>query len=162
MPERERRAPKSTWLVDVDVYLEDAGDAETGIAPRFRLETCLPMARNGPSEMIAFHNRGRHGFEIRFNLIDETNSGYRFPPTNARHHALWSMEGECCPPDNYGQQWPQFTATRVIEPDLTTLVVRNLNESTTRFGYTLRITKDGGRSYVNLDPVGDNHNGSYS
>jgi hypothetical protein len=144
--------PGSPWLVDVDVYL-------TSVNPvSFHLETCLPMAPDGN---ITFKNRNRPGFEIRYNLIDETGDGYRFPPQSKRADALWSIEGQNCPPANYGQQWPQFTTVRVVEPDCLTLVVRNKNETVTTFGYTLRVTKDGGLNYVDLDPGGTNDNGSY-
>jgi hypothetical protein len=145
--------PDESWLIDVDVYLEEASDP-----PKFHLETCLPM---DDEDVISFHNRGRPGFRIRFNLFDETaEGGYLFPPPNKKDEALWSKVGEGCPPDNYNDQWREFTVVRVGQPDRTTLLVRNLNETETKFGYTLRVTRDDGDTYVNLDPGGDNQNGS--
>lgn len=148
--------PKDPWPIDVDVYLEDVTDPDN---PKFRLETCLQIDEN---EVITFYNRGRPGFEIKFNLFDETGEGYRFPPQSKRHEALWSRQGAGCPPDNYGQQWREFEVVRVKEPDQESLIVRNLNETVTEFGYTLRVTKDDGTNYVNLDPGGNNQNGSDS
>ena len=147
---------RPSWLVEVDVYLEDA-DSDP---PQFRLETCLPMDPEDPDKVITFHNRGRPGFDIKFNLIDETGQGYSFPPQGKRDEALWSRQGPGCPPDNHNQQWDQFTSVRVIEPDQMTLVVHNKNETITEFGYTLRVTKDNGVNYIDLDPGGNNQNGS--
>lgn len=149
--------PKDPWPVEVDVYLEDVTDPAN---PKFRLETCLPIDHTGSDQVITFHNRGRPGFEIKFNLFDKTGNGYRFPPQAKRHQALWSRQGAGCPPDNYGQQWREFEVVRVIEPAQESLVVRNRNETITQFGYTLRVTNDDGASYLNLDPGGDNQNGS--
>lgn len=152
MPQIQGSKPTEPWVVDVDVYLEDAGDP-----PQFRLESCLPM---DSGEVITFHNRGRPGFTITFNLIDETGGGYRFPPNGKRHDALWSRQGPGCPPKDFGRQWDEFETVRVVEPDRTTLVVRNLNETVTEFGYTLRVTNDEGATFVDLDPVGNNQNGN--
>ncbi len=148
------RGPDKEWLIQVDVYLEDAASDPA----KFRLESCLPMDLQG---VITFHNRGRPGFEILFNLIDETNSGYCFPPNRKRDDALWSRQGPGCPPKDYGQQWDQFEVVRVVEPDRTTLVVHNKNDFVTEFGYTLRVTNDGGVTFVDLDPGGLNQDSRF-
>lgn len=153
MSARAALPPRGPWLVDVDVYLDDVTDPQK---PRFHLETYLPMDPNG---VITFHNRGRDGFEIRFNLIDNTGQGYLFPPPPKKDHALWSRQGRGCPPDNYDRQWHEFEVVRVIEPALETLVVRNRNETVTEFGYTLRVTNNNGATYIPLDPGGNNQNG---
>ena len=155
--EANRAAPDKPWSVDVEVYLEDVTDPKN---PKFRLETYLPIDQNDPNQVITFHNCRRPGFEIAFNLFDQTGQDYRFPPQAKRHDALWSKQGAGCPPDNYGQQWDEFTVVRVKEPDRLTLVVRNRNETETQFGYTLRVTKDDGLTYVDLDPGGGNQNGN--
>jgi hypothetical protein len=142
---------KRPWLVDVDVYLEDP------VGPKFRMETSLPTRGEGDKKVIVFENRRRPGFDIKFNLIDESAQGYCFPRKESE--ALWSRRGPGCPPVNYGQQWDEFKVERVVEPDRTILVVHNANMTKTEFGYTLRVTNDDGRTFVDLDPGGSNQNG---
>lgn len=148
----QSQAQDSSWPVDVNVYLRPDGEE-----PPFHLESRLPQ---NPDGEFVFHNRGRHGFFISFHLKDPHNTGYLFPTSAQLSQALWSRKGPGCPPENYGKQWEEFSAVRV-SPDGKTLVVRNLNETKTKFGYTLRVTKDGGDSYRDLDPVGDNQNGDF-
>lgn len=144
------------WPVEVDVYLQDV----TVDPPRFSLDTYLPLDRHDPQQVITFNNCGRKaGFEIKFNLIDETGGGYCFPPQKDRDKALWSRQGPGCPPDDYGKQWDEFTVVRVVEPDRLTLIVRNKNQTVTQFGYTLRVTNDD-TNYLSLDPGGNNQNSS--
>jgi hypothetical protein len=152
---KHRLGRDSWWTVEVDVYLEAAGDP-----PKFWLETCLPINKLNDKREIVFHNRGRHGFEILFTLHDLTGSGYRFPGPPHLKEALWSRSGEGCPPKNHNEQWDEFRTVRLMNSGMT-LAVRNLNETITRFGYTLRVTNDDGASYVELDPGGDNQNGAY-
>ena len=136
------------WTVEVDVYVYGE-ECE----PPFKIESFLQASENGD---LVFRNRGRHGFNVRFNLIDETGEGWEFP--NQAQDALWSSEGVGCPPAGCGQ-WKEFEAHHVQGQKI--LVVRNLNETETKFGYTLRITKDNGASFRNLDPGGDNLNGNW-
>jgi hypothetical protein len=151
--------PGKPWEVEVDVYLQSVGPPA-----QFELKTCLPVNAN---DEIVFANKRRPGFNINFNLYDDTNggggSGYVFPnppklPHQAHKWALWSKEGHGCPPANFGQQWPEFESISVKNQGKT-LVVRNLNQNTTRFGFTLRVTNDNGGTFVDLDPGGDNKNG---
>lgn len=140
------------WDVHVDVYLEPEGSE-----PPFYLRSCLPQNSDGD---LVFRNCGRHGFFVNFHLQDPHGTRYLFPRSAQLKDALWSREGPGCPPENYGKQWREFKAARV-SPDGKTLTVRNRNETETKFGYTLRVTKDGGESYLDLDPGGDNQNGDW-
>ena len=144
--------PDSSWTVGVDVYLEDA----TSVPPKFNIQTCLPTKANGD---IVFNNSGRHGFTLLYHLHDLTNSGYHFPGPPHVDDGLWSRQGAGCPPDNYGKQWSEFTSLRVTDGGMT-LIIRNFNDTQTEFGYLLRVTKDD-RTYLALDPGGDNNNGNY-
>lgn len=144
---------KSPWDVDVDVYLY-AADHD----PPFRLDSYLQSKPDGD---LVFNNRRRPGFIVNFHLHDETGEGYLFPKTSDEDEALWSRMGEGCPPDHYGQQWEEFKVQRIIN-SRQTLVVRNLNQTPTKFGYTLRVTKDDGKTYRDLDPGGDNQNGNWN
>lgn len=152
MSKSESEEQESAWAVDVDVYLRPGGEE-----PPFHLESCLP--KNSDGEFV-FNNCGRHGFFINFRLKDPHKTGYLFPRSAQLREALWSWPRAACPPENYGEQWEEFRAVKV-SPDGKALLVRNLNEKKTKFGYTLRVTKDGGDSYRDLDPIGDNHNGEY-
>lgn len=141
----------SPWDVDVDVYLY--GPAAD---PPFRIDSYL---QSSPGGDLVFNNRNRPGFIVKFHLHDETGEGYEFPRPPRHEDGLWSKMGEGCPPKDHGQ-WEEFQSLRV-EHNRKTLVVRNLNQTKTKFGYTLRVTKDDGGSYWDLDPGGDNQNGSW-
>jgi hypothetical protein len=141
---------KSPWDVDVDVYLF-AEDHD----PPFKIVSYL---QEKPEGDLVFRNRRRPGFVVKFHLHDETGEGYEFPKPSHEHEALWSTIGEGCPPKNSGQ-WDEFKVQRIIN-NRQTLVVRNLNETKTKFGYTLRVTKNDGKTYRDLDPGGDNLNGN--
>lgn len=162
-----RNRPQKAWEIDVDVYLNSVGPPA-----QFKLDTCLPTEPDGtdPNERIVFRNKGRPGFTINFRLFDDTNdgngSGYVFPdPPGPRHvsdpkqWAMWSREGQGCPPPGYADQWSEFTSVDV-QDNGQTLVVRNLNNTRTLFGYTLRVTNNDGQTFVELDPGGNNMNGS--
>jgi hypothetical protein len=142
----------SPWEVDVDVYVycEDHD-------PPFRIDSYLQAVPHGD---LVFNNRHRPGFIVKFHLHDESGEGYQFPRPPDEKEALWSKAGVGCPPANYGQ-WEEFFSLR-IENNRQTLVVRNLNKTTTKFGYTLRVTKDDGATYRDLDPGGDNQNGNWN
>jgi hypothetical protein len=165
----EKHHPSRQWAVDVDVYLNAVGP---GNVADFEVVTCLPVENSAPDPhgRIVFRNNGRPGFTINFRLFDNTNdgngSGYVFPdppgPKRVGNHqkwAMWSRIGEGCPPADYADQWEEFTSTDVLDEGAT-LVVRNLNNTSTLFGYTLRVTNDEGQTFVNLDPGGNNMNGS--
>lgn len=145
-------AERSPWQVDVDVYLYDES-----ADPPFTIESYLQSSGN---DNLQFYNRGRHGFLINFNLHDETGEGYKFPRPADLDQALRSKMGHGCPPEGSGQ-WREFTAERITQ-NRSVLVVRNLNETKTEFWYTLRVTKDDGATYRDLDPGGDNWNGNFA
>ena len=154
-PSLEPQRPSRPWEVDVDVYLKSVGPPA-----QFDILCCLPVDQNGN---IVFYNNGRPGFTVNFRLYDDTNSGYVFPnppapPNKIMKWAMWSTQGQGCPPQGSGQ-WPEFTSVNVKDQGQT-LVVRNTNTTQTNFGYTLRVTNDGGATFVDLDPGGTNENGN--
>jgi hypothetical protein len=140
------------WDVDVDVYVY-AEDHD----PPFVIESYLQVEENGN---LQFHNRGRHGFNVRFNLHDLSGEGYQWPRPNDVDEALRAQKGEGCPPTDC-DPWDQFKAKNIIQ-NRKILVVRNLNEYEAKFGYVLRVTKDDGVTYRDLDPGGDNWNGNWA
>lgn len=142
----------SPWEVDVDVYVYGENDD-----PPFRIDSYL---QSDPKGDLVFYNRRRPGFIVKFHLHDESGEGYQFPRPPDEKEGLWSKAGEGCPPADCGQ-WEEFTSLR-IENNRKTLVVRNLNKTKTKFGYTLRVTRDDGETYRDLDPGGDNQNGSWN
>jgi len=150
MKQEESNGPP--WEVEVDVYVYP----ETNDPP-FLIESFLQAEENGN---LVFHNRGRHGFNVRFILHDVTDEGYEWPRPSDVGQALRSQPCEGCPPKDCGQ-WHEFEAKQIIQ-NRKILVVRNLNETITKFGYTLRITKDDGKTYRDLDPGGDNWNGNWA
>jgi hypothetical protein len=130
----------------------------TSNPPKFKFETDLPKG-NGKDELM-FYNEHHPGLHVHYTLKDPA-FGYVFPDKpipNYLDEALWSTDQAICPTSE--GQWEQFTAHKV-EDSGKTLVVSNLNENVQQFGYALRVTKDGGQHYWNLDPIGGNQNGSY-
>ena len=141
-----QRPPKGEpWTPTVDVILDPA-------KKKFTFESDdLPI---GPNNEITFWNDGQPGFVITFHLKDPRH-GYRFPETLKA--ALSSVDKAECPLDE--GQWGQFKA-KAVNNNGVDLVVRNLNETKQKFGYTLFVTDDNGQTYWPLDPVGTNENGS--
>jgi hypothetical protein len=62
---------KGAWDVQVDVHLTKGCPN-----PTFEIRSSLPES-NG---MLEFKNNRRPGFNIQFNLFDETGGNYVFPP----------------------------------------------------------------------------------
>jgi hypothetical protein len=158
-PKPQGTKPTKPWETDIDVYLTSVGPPA-----QFQISTCLPLDQSGN---IVFYNNGRPGFMLHFRLYDQTNngagSGYVFPsppapPNQPMNWAMWSSAGSGCPVPGCGQ-WSEFTTVNVKDQG-TTLVVQNTNTSQTVFGYTLRVTNDNGSTFVDLDPGGNNQNGS--
>ena len=158
------KGPQKAWEVDIDVYLKSVGPPPEYKAD-FEMKACLPV--DAANKNITFYNQGRPGFVINFRLYDNTNggagSGYEFPnppsvPGKESAWAMWSRQGKGCPPQNHGQ-WSEFTSQSVKDQGQT-LVVVNQNQTVTEFGYTLRVTNDGGKCFVDLDPGGNNQNGN--
>jgi len=112
----------------------------------------------GPGGELIFENDGHSGFFVYFDLKDPNKLGYKFPPNNKMNDAVWSRLGEGACPDT--EAWEIFDPRSVTNQGMT-LRVRNTNVGSDvgKFGYTLRVTKDGGASYLPLDPGGDNKNG---
>jgi hypothetical protein len=150
-PMSKRHTTKQPWDVQVDVHLKKACPN-----PQFEIYTSLPV-QNGN---IMFENNHRPGFNIEFNLYDETGNNYVFPPQSKVKEACWSKVGTACPTS---EVWEVFDPKRVTNAG-STLEVYNDNPSPSlgAFKYTLRVTKDGGTTYCELDPGGGDMNGSRS
>jgi hypothetical protein len=137
--------PGNPWTPVVDVIIDLQKDT-------FHFETNdLPL--DPKTNKLTFYNQGYPGFVITFHLKDPPE-GYRFPEN--LDEALWVTEQPVCPQE--AGKWGQFKAKAVLNNGLD-LVVRNLNEKPTDFGYALRVTNDGTK-FRNLDPIGGNQNGS--
>lgn len=144
---------KQAWDVDVDIYLTKACPD-----PAFDIHTSLPI--DPVTKNIIFNNNRRPGFNIKFNLYDETGGGYVFPPQPQVQEACWSQTGPSCP---QSPVWDVFDPRRVTNHGKT-LEVYNRNPSAPvgpigPFKYTLRVTNDGGATFCELDPGGDDMNG---
>ncbi len=113
----------------------------------------------GEDNSLEFENRRHPGFVIHYDIDDTLNPGYRFPEANVPDHlaeAIYVQVGPRCPQQK--SNWPQFWPMEVVSGGKT-LKVRNENRGKARFHYTLRLTKDGGQHWLNLDPGGTNKNG---
>jgi hypothetical protein len=146
--------PKNPWDVDVDVYLhsETPGD--------FTIQSYLQSTPG--STDLNFFNSGHPGFNVSFKLHDETGLGYGFPNGAKSCDAIWSqvMAGGC--PASPGA-WEVFEKNSiVITNGGSVLKVKNPNPCPAQghFQYTLNVTKDGGATYLPLDPGGNNQNGT--
>jgi len=108
---------------------------------------------------FVFENLGHDGFWLNF-ILEGDALGYRFP--DDEEDALYSAKGNCCPKTK--GQWSQFKGAKV-EQGNKILTVRNKNKDEEIFGYTIRLTKTPHKSdpvCIELDPVGQNKNGSYN
>jgi hypothetical protein len=140
-----------SWNITVDVYLNDASDPDS---PDFDIRTCvetIPGDLKHP--ILVFNNYERNGFDIDFQLWDNTGTGYKFPKKEG--DAIWSQVTSC----------PRAAVADVLKPkkvssDGLTLSVHNPNDSAIGyFYYTLRVVDDLG-NFVTMDPGGVNNNGS--
>lgn len=148
--------------VRVKVILDPPGNSPPD-RPPFHFETSdLPM---GPDNFLIFRNHNHPGFHIFYDLDDTANPGYRFPesslfppnpPDENLKAALYCAPHSPCPTSP--SKWGQFVAKEVTAGGKT-LKVHNRNDSARNFWYTLRVTKDGGATYGDLDPGGGNENG---
>ena len=142
--------------VDVDVILESDNPVQ------FQVEPTNKSLPRGPGGELIFNNDHHPGFHVWFHLKDPNSLGYLFPKNSKKHEAVWSELGNgACP---QAAKSEVFDALRVLEPERDVLVVLNPNPSPPQgsFGYTLRVTKDDGASYLALDPGGLNQNGPQS
>lgn len=139
---------KKPWDVTFDVYLQRPGSN-----PPATVQTCLEM---DSGKRIRFRNRRRPGFVIRFRLHDELNPGYRFPSDAT--DAVWSHAANKCPTT------PVWDVFKPIGVDSTGTELEVFNENPRpaigKFKYTLRVFKNG--APLDIDPPGDNQNGTYS
>lgn len=146
---------RKQWDVLVDVYLhsETPGD--------FTIESYLQS--DPDSDNLIFYNNGHPGFHISFSLHDETGLGYSFPQGSNKEDAVWSQVGEnLCPETGV---WGVFEQSSIVVKNSgATLEVHNPNPSPAQgqFSYTLNVSKDGGATYLALDPGGINQNGGTS
>ncbi len=144
----------------IKVYLTDVGNNNE---PTFHLRSNLPSHGGGNHPVFEFKNNGLSGFELTFELIDQTNngmgSGYQFAMDE--NDAVWSQLGSDCP----DRAVVPAVFTHPTRTDDTTLVVINENPDTGKgagqgqFQYTLNVSQDGNPPYVHIDPGGKNMNG---
>jgi hypothetical protein len=145
---------RKSWDVIVDVYLhsEAAGD--------FDIESYLQSSP--PSKKLIFWNNGHPGFNITFNLHDETNLGYKFVGAPNEEDSIWSQLGGTGCPGAPGA-WEVFDKTSITITNAG-MVMKAFNQNPSPaqgdFRYTINVTKDGGTTYLPLDPGGTNNNGS--
>ncbi len=142
------------WDVEIDVHLVKACPD-----PVFHLDTYLPI--DPATGYIQFDNNHRPGFNVTFNLYDETGAGYTFPPQSKVDDACWSQLGTACPKT---AKW-DVLQPRNVSPDRLSLTVFNDNPGPPNgplgvFKYALRVTKDNGANYCDLDPGGVDNNGA--
>lgn len=115
----------------------------------------LPM---GKDNFLYFHNCEHDGLYVHYDI--QPGSGYVFPDKTIKQwdkEVLWVQQQTGCPTGPTA--WGQFQAYDVT-PGGATLVVWNKNPKKETFWYTLRVTNDGGTSYLPLDPGGGNENGA--
>jgi hypothetical protein len=144
------------WQKSVEVTLQSVNPLQYSIAPTGT--NPLPT-QNG---VLVFNNDHHNGFDIQFTFIDQTNSGYLWPPNNLKGQSVWSTVGT-------GNPCPGSPNTEVfhaigVDQSRTVLTVNNPNPSPAQgaFQYTLCVTNDGGNTYLQLDPGGLNNNGPTS
>ena len=139
--------------VHVNVILNSEKPGDFRIVPE-----PLGSLPTGPNGELIFENEGHSGFFVYFDLKDPNDLRFKFPPNNKMNDAVWSKLGVGACPDT--EAWEIFDPRSVTNKGMT-LKVRNTNVGSEvgKFGYTLRVTKDGGASYLPLDPGGDNKNG---
>lgn len=130
--------------------------------PDFSLTSSdIPVKGTGDDAMISFNNDGNAGYEITFDLQDNTGKGYVFfqrpqnpSPDDALSVKLCSKTGHCPGP---GQSWDEFKPTSVQG---TQLVVENANSYPQYFGFAFYFSlPNENSSSLKYDPIGDNRNG---
>jgi hypothetical protein len=162
--------------VTINVYLDNVNTDP----PAFRVlpaNSDLPTRSQGnppgQPEIVFSNAMGQDGFKITFQLQGDTQ-GYFFPTDSEKDKAVWSKCGNVCP-TNKGV-WEVFEPQSVEEPnplppnyERRKLVVLNKNpdmgnhKGQGKFKYNLRLYKPSAppnARWLNLDPGGDNTNGS--
>jgi hypothetical protein len=155
--------PGRTVTIDVTINSTKKGDFT--VEPSTNDQPPLPKkpAKPGQPEIV-FHNNGHKGFDVHFELKGDTH-GYFFPPNPK--DACWSQCGCECPTTAV---WEVFEPKQVLQNNIgerRTLIVYNANPPSPpapapqgRFMYNLRVTD--GQKWLDLDPGGDNTDGSYT
>lgn len=141
--------------------------AENGVTYELRShspEAPIKTGKNGPKLVFNNNAGGQYhdGFEVVFQLEDQTNQGYLFhqkpvnpQPTDAMSVKLIDEHGYC---PREGAKWAGFKPTEVTE-DRLTLVVDNPNKYPQYFGFAFHFSKCGEQnSSLTYDPVGENQN----
>ena len=132
--------------VTVDLYIDPKAN------PPFTMKSTL--LKDGK---LTFKNDHHPGFVIDFNIVDDAG-GYRFPDSakDALAAAELATGKPTCP--KQGAEWAEFEPLEVDNGNRT-LRVMNHNNHPADFGFTMFVTKDGKKPYLELDPIGDNRNG---
>lgn len=152
-PKMQNTTSKEPWTVEVDVHLKSDDDPNN---PLFTIGSVIKKG-SGADGKLVFNNNGRPGFKLLFEFHDDTRKGYTFPARE--QDAVWSQLGaNACP---RSQVWDVFEPVKVFA-DGKKLTVRNPNPSPAQgeFTYSLRVTKDNGKTFLLLDPGGVNENGN--
>lgn len=109
---------------------------------------------------LTFHNNGKPGFKLNFNIVDDSKTGYLFPDDEAK--AMWvkpvqDVKDDCPKTESH---WEKFKAKKV-ECENRTLRVFNKNDGKELFKFTLLFTKTPSQNgpCIEFDPIGDNRNG---
>lgn len=138
--------------------------------PQFEMTSnIVPIKKKGGSDddILSFDNNqgGKYedGFEISFNVEDDTNNGYVFfqdprnpDPNDAMAVKIVNQNGHC---PRSGQTWAGF-APKEVTNDQMTLVVENPNTHLQYFGFAMFFSRPGERKpSLTFDPIGDNKNG---
>jgi hypothetical protein len=152
----EQGNPKAPNESQIDVWLTKGCPK-----PKFTLTSPDLPADPPGSENFVFNNNRRPGFYVHFILHDQTGEGYVFAPVP--DDACWSQLGSNnCP----SQPVYDVFCPRAVDAAGTRLDVYNFNPpgpdpkgGIGPFTYTLRVTKDGGANYCDLDPGGTDNNG---
>jgi hypothetical protein len=151
MPQIQSKTARKAWDVLVDVYLVSDSPTE------FHVESYLQDAEDQP---LNFHNNGHPGFNVTFELHDETGKNYSFARGPNKEDAIWSQLGSACP---LAGIWDVFDKNSIqVTNNGSRLSVFNGNPHPAQgqFQYTLNVSTTGNPPYLNLDPGGNNQNGN--
>ncbi len=145
--------------------LSDSGSGTFDISSKH-----VPVKKKGGPEnaVITFNNwqddKFSDGFEVTFDLVDETGKGYGFfqkpknpSPNDAMSVRAIGLSGHCPSP---GDTWDGFTPSSVTQCRQH-LSVDNPNNHLQYFGFALHFSLEGEHAAsLTYDPIGDNQNGN--
>jgi hypothetical protein len=166
--EDQGSGPNPPRQVTVNVILQSVNPTQFDLQPTGADPLPPP---EGPNKTLTFKNVdnqgvGHNGLDISFVFTDATQQNYAFPPNNKKQDAISSQQGATnyCPFQGMNEV---LSVINVSGPNNNTLRVHNPNQKipggrdfTGEFSYVLWVTKDGGATYLALDPGGINMNGS--